>query len=728
MVVASGKGNVSVVVPTPTVDIENYRPFEAAVNHTINRILSDKSIMEEFKEKDWPVYTGSESHDLSPIILSSPSTSLAQHSPSARASPLDVNKTRLRKRPTASRHITRVYMPAESHNEKHVSPATAVTASSRSESSDGQENQDRARHPKVPKTKNKRRPLYDHAEPSNQQDSDLQEEDALFSSLEVLKRHDLIKYIGTHPLLKSSYPLKRSAWRRYVNDVRTTATSFGLSKSLTNRLVRYVHKNYFSTPVGRDAGPSEPDPTVCDEQMANSVSKAKTDRPSRKRSRLSSEHPRAKRAKTQVASPDIGVARDRAVENLPLPSASVSNCSEISSSQTPEFKKAVTFKKADIVKVASTVDDAPTFIDLTFDDSSADEAASTVVHVPPVEDAPTSAHGLPVADAAPVDDVPFVDSASTLDKTLQGDVDDTPIVDDASLVADPSSVADDPTLDDTPIVDVATAVEDVSIVDNASTLDKTLECDDRSSVDDMPSVADIHTVDDAHIDDDAPTVGDSAAGNVHGVEEASKSRKSKSSEKRHVAQSAVSPQNKTHALSAAAGIARKIPPPQLESQITNDQPVAMSKKERRKQNKREKRASQIQQAIDVPGTSHSMLTHRSSKKMIRRRSLVSSALSTDLKRKRDKKKEKARKRRKSEQQQTNANVDTDMESHDHHHTHVAEPAEPAEVSASRPHTPKRQILPSYDQSQILQPSSAHKSPFAVLSPDPTQWEIGEMDF
>jgi hypothetical protein len=96
-----------------------------------------------------------------------------------------------------------------------------------------------------------------------------------------------------------------------------------------------------------------------------------------------------------------------------------------------------------------------------------------------------------------------------------------------------------------------------------------------------------------------------------------------------------------------------------------------------------------------------------------------------LKRKRDKKKEKARKRRKSEQQQANANVDTDMESHDHHHTHVAEPAE---VSASRPHTPKRQILPSYDQSQILQPSSAHKSPFAVLSPDPTQWEIGEMDF
>jgi hypothetical protein len=184
--------------------------------------------------------------------------------------------------------------------------------------------------------------------------------------------------------------------------------------------------------------------------------------------------------------------------------------------------------------------------------------------------------------------------------------------------------------------------------------------------------------------------------------------------------------------------------PQLKSQITADQPVAMSKKERKKQKKRE---SQIQQAIDVPRNTHSMLIYRSSKKVIRRRSLVSSAPSTDSKRKKSKKqREKDRKRRKSEQEQANASVDTHNEKHQHLLTDVAKPSEmslsrphtpqrhnqhhntnvvkPAGMSPPRPHTPQPQIR-AYGQSQMSPPSSARKSPFAALSPDPAEWD---MDF
>ncbi|KAJ5975554.1 hypothetical protein N7481_009261 [Penicillium waksmanii] len=624
--VASVHDNVSIVPPKPSFDINTYSPFPQPVIQLWEKIISEERSMEEFREKDWPVYTGSESHDLSPIILSSRSTSLAQPSPSrTRPRPVNQQKTRSRKRVAANRDITRIYMSDESDHEDHVSPAAAAVAGSpRNESSDGQENRHRVSHLKLPKTKKKRRPLDDNVQPKVQQDSDLEEEDTIFSPLESSKRDDLIRYIGLHPLLTSAQPMKQSAWRRYLDDVRTKAASVGLSKLLTNRLVRYVQRNYLETPDGYDAAPSEPDSTVCDEQIASSVSKAKIETHPRKRSRQSSEHPRAKKAKTQIASPATRATPDSAIESVPL----------------PMMLRPLEFLLSTILLLL--FDDTPTFVDLTpvndtptATDSPTFEDAPTTVHVPSADDAPTLVDLTPVADASTVEDMPFVDEASTLDDALT--VDDRPSVADALTVDEMASVADASIVDDSPI-------------------------------------------------DDTPAVDDSAAvGNTRIVENASGSRKNKSRKNRHAEQSPLAAQIRGCTLSTDAEITREMSPPQLKSQITNDQPVAMSKKQKKKQKKRE---SQIQQAIDVPRTTHSMLTDPSSKKVIRRRSLVSSAPSADSKRKKGKKqREKDRKRRKFEQEQANASVDTHKEKDKHQPMDVAKPSE---MSPSLPHTPKRQ--------------------------------------
>lgn len=653
--------------------------------------------MEEFREKDWPVYTGSESHDLSPIILSSRSTSLAQPSPSrTRPRPVNPKKTRPRKRVAANRNITRIHMSDESDHEDPVSPAAAaaVAGSPHNESSDGQENRHRVSHLKLPKAKKKRRRLDENAQAKGQQDSDLEEEDVMFSSLESSKRDDLVRYIGLHPLLTSAHPMKQSVWRRYLNDVRTKATSVGLSKLLTNRLVRYVQRNYLEMPDGYDASPSEPDSTVCDEQITSSVSKAKIETHTRKRSRQSSEHPRAKKAKTQVVSPATRAAPDSAAE-----SPFVLNRPEISLKVARKWKSNFTFNNAATANDPPSVGDAPTWVDLPpVNDTPTVRESPTFVHVSPVDDAAPLAHHTSVADASTVEDMPFVDDAS--------------ILDDALTMSDRPSVAGSP------------------------------------KVDDMPSVADASSVYDAPVIDDTHAVDDSAAvGNPRSAEDASGAWKSKPRKSTHAEQSPLAPQDEGRALSTEAEITREMSHPQLNSQITNDETVAMSKKEKKKQKKQKKRESQIQRAIDAPKTAHSMLTHRSSKKVIRRRSLVSSAPTTNSKRKKSKKqREKDRKRRKSEQEQGNTSVDMHKEKHKHQLTEAAKSSEmsprphtpqrhnkhhntnvvkPVEMSPPRPHTPQPQIRPAYGQSQMSPPSSARKSPFAALSPDPAKWD---MDF
>lgn len=323
---ASDSVNVAVVPPTPTFDINTYRPFGEEVTRTIDRILSEEASLQESKEEEWPVYTGSEKYSLSPSILSSRSASLGQQSPYfPRPSPTNKPKRTPRKRPVANRTITMMNFSDDSDEEICTTPsADPPEAGPVDGANDGKRKSHPASRVKHTKAKKERLPLETSMENTSQQDSDLEEEELIFSSLVPSQRDQLIQTIGKHELLRHPYAMTRSVRQKFEGDLRKLAASAGLSKPLIQRLIRYVRKNYFEPTGGCEGSPTNPPkdktgPAVVNEHIEDKGTKSNIDTYSRKRRRHSSELATPRKAKKKSIPPTTTVDPETAVETIAHP-------------------------------------------------------------------------------------------------------------------------------------------------------------------------------------------------------------------------------------------------------------------------------------------------------------------------------------------------------------------------------------------------------------------------
>ncbi|KAJ5242627.1 uncharacterized protein N7469_000954 [Penicillium citrinum] len=276
--VASGNANVSIVIPTPNVDISSYRPFGDDFERTLDKILTEEASMEESREEDWPWFTGSDNPSVSPSTFSSRSESHARQSHYfTDSTPSKGKKSGPRRRIPATRHITVIDLIEDSDAES--SPDSAPPSATN-----------------FPSDGARRNPQ------ESVQDSDLEEENDIFSSLNPSKRERLIKYIGRDLPLKYPQSMETPTRKKFLGDVRNKAASYGISELLIDRLIHYVQKIYFGT----DNPPSKPArqmviPPVGDDAQRNESAKLNTSTKSSKQSQYSPQHSAGKNARVQSA-------------------------------------------------------------------------------------------------------------------------------------------------------------------------------------------------------------------------------------------------------------------------------------------------------------------------------------------------------------------------------------------------------------------------------------------
>lgn len=305
--VASGNANVSIVIPTPNVDISSYRPFGDDFERTLDKILTEEASMEESREEDWPWFTGSDNPSVSPSTFSSRSESHARQSHYfTDSTPSKGKKSGPRRRIPATRHITVIDLIEDSDAESSPDSAPPSATNFPSDgASDQKENKEQASHIRDRKKAKTRQPLKDAQGRNPQesvQDSDLEEENDIFSSLNPSKRERLIKYIGRDLPLKYPQSMETPTRKKFLGDVRNKAASYGISELLIDRLIHYVQKIYFGT----DNPPSKPArqmviPPVGDDAQRNESAKLNTSTKSSKQSQYSPQHSAGKNARVQSA-------------------------------------------------------------------------------------------------------------------------------------------------------------------------------------------------------------------------------------------------------------------------------------------------------------------------------------------------------------------------------------------------------------------------------------------
>ncbi|KAJ5599865.1 hypothetical protein N7450_000932 [Penicillium hetheringtonii] len=260
--VASGNANVSIVIPTPNVDISSYRPFGDDFERTLDKILTEEASMEESREEDWPWFTGSDNPSVSPSTFSSRSESHARQSHYfTDSTPSKGKKSGPRRRIPATRHITVIDLIEDSDAESSPDSAPPSATNFPSDgASDQKENKEQASHIRDRKKAKTRQPLKDAQE-------------------EIHKRV-----------------------KKFLGDVRNKAASYGISELLIDRLIHYVQKIYFGT----DNPPSKPArqmviPPVGDDAQRNESAKLNTSTKSSKQSQYSPQHSAGKNARVQSA-------------------------------------------------------------------------------------------------------------------------------------------------------------------------------------------------------------------------------------------------------------------------------------------------------------------------------------------------------------------------------------------------------------------------------------------
>ncbi|KAB8071843.1 hypothetical protein BDV29DRAFT_159113 [Aspergillus leporis] len=133
--------------------------------------------------------------------------------------------------------------------------------------------------------------VHDHAQNEDDDVEVIREEDIFFSSVDENERYRLIEFLLSHPFMKAGeYPVKRSARRKFVAELRREATVSGMDQAALSGLIRYVKKLYFElggfgrvNREGSEFGDEIDDENVVEEMPSKDLKKE------RKRKRSSAE-------------------------------------------------------------------------------------------------------------------------------------------------------------------------------------------------------------------------------------------------------------------------------------------------------------------------------------------------------------------------------------------------------------------------------------------------------
>lgn len=138
---------------------------------------------------------------------------------------------------------------------------------------------------------------------------DTTEEEIIFSSVSLQDRANLLQFIVSHEFMRDvQIPVKRSARRRFVRDLRKEATAKGMEKAAVNALVIYVRNTFYEL-YGSETG--EPEGSAFGDEIIDDPDDDGRDGGDledgkRKRKRLSSEDKDRSRKTRKRVSGEVG--------------------------------------------------------------------------------------------------------------------------------------------------------------------------------------------------------------------------------------------------------------------------------------------------------------------------------------------------------------------------------------------------------------------------------------
>lgn len=139
----------------------------------------------------------------------------------------------------ATRQITR--MENESEAEPELGPGQGVENADRNGDTGDVDGENGA----MPMPPEENQVNGSHALPPAEEDKYTSEEDLLLASIDPASRHELLTYIASHRFMQhGSTPVRKSARRRFVEDLRREAVSTGLGADAFEGFLRYVKRTY----------------------------------------------------------------------------------------------------------------------------------------------------------------------------------------------------------------------------------------------------------------------------------------------------------------------------------------------------------------------------------------------------------------------------------------------------------------------------------------------------
>ncbi|KAE8404057.1 hypothetical protein BDV37DRAFT_271591 [Aspergillus pseudonomiae] len=266
---------VAVVVSPPVFDLDSYESFdEDYFRRTVDEILSDQASF----ENSFDEYHGAKMMDGTCDRGTSMMGCSAPGSSGSKASPYFPSKV-ARKRPVAHRVIRKVESTDEDDSEEdeetlileqaegvhdgkgggkvveREGPADSVAKIKLEELEKRGLGGDGVRLPKDEVGPAARAPSVIDVDACDDEDlEELSEERFVFASVSEEEHNRLVKFLLDHPFMREgAYPVKRSARRSFVSDVRREASISGMDEGALGVLIKWIKKTYLEVCMVADA-------------------------------------------------------------------------------------------------------------------------------------------------------------------------------------------------------------------------------------------------------------------------------------------------------------------------------------------------------------------------------------------------------------------------------------------------------------------------------------------
>ncbi|KAE8164309.1 hypothetical protein BDV40DRAFT_298570 [Aspergillus tamarii] len=322
---------VSVVVSPPAFDLDSYESFdEDYFRRTVDEILSDQTSF----EKSFDEYSGAKMMDGACERRASMSRDSGLGSSGHKASPYFQSKV-AKKRPVAHRVIQKIESSDDEDDEddeedeedeemlisekaerlydiqsgvkvvKQENPAHSVVEikleklEKRGLHVPEEEVRPGARAPSV----------IDIDTCDDEELEEVSEEKYVFASVSEEEHDRLVKFLLDHPFMREgAYPVKRSARRRFISDVRREASISGMDEAALSVLTKWIKKTYLEVCMVADADKegSEFGDEIDDENVVEHGSRRKSKK-DRKRKRTSINQAREKTKTKKTKRSDISM-------------------------------------------------------------------------------------------------------------------------------------------------------------------------------------------------------------------------------------------------------------------------------------------------------------------------------------------------------------------------------------------------------------------------------------